>query len=112
VAVGKVRVLLLKMTAIGQQDAAEIGGGGGAMSLAAEPVLHKQRQIAGVVDVSVGEDYAADTGGCHWRCGPIAQAQGLETLKQAAVNQNAVLAVVEQKFRASDGFGASEECQR
>ena len=54
-AVAPLGVLLLDMGGILQHDAAQVGGGGGGVDGAAEPVLVKVRYPARVIDVGVGQ---------------------------------------------------------
>jgi len=54
---------------------------------AAEAVGHEPRQVAGVVDVRVGQDDVVDRGGFDRQGLPVAQPQVLEALEQAAVDQ-------------------------
>ncbi len=88
VAVGAGRVLLLQVRGVGQQDAQQVRGAGGAEDRPAESLAHQQRQRPGVVDVRVAQHYRVDRRGLEGRPGPVAQAQGLEPLEQAAVEQD------------------------
>ena len=49
-------VLLLNVGAVPQHDRGDLRGGGGAVDLPVEPLLHQHRQPAAVVGVGVGED--------------------------------------------------------
>jgi hypothetical protein len=49
------RVLLLNPSRVGQDDAAEIAGAGGAEDAAAKPLHHEPRKISAVVEVRVRE---------------------------------------------------------
>src|SRR6185436_15141103 len=54
--IGEFRVLLLQTAAIRQQDAAEILRRVGAMDARPETVAHQSRQIAGMVEMGMGEE--------------------------------------------------------
>ena len=88
--IGKVGILLLQMTGIGQQNSAQdrcvaVGAENGPP----ESVLHQQRQIAGMIQMRVGQHDGRDAGRRNRQRRPVAQAQRLEALKQAAIDQNA-----------------------
>ena len=58
VTIGEFRVLLLQMAAVRQQDAAEIRRRLGAMDARPKSVAHQSGQIAGMVEMGMGEDDA------------------------------------------------------
>ena len=98
------------MPGIGQQDAAKVCCRARADDGTAESGFHQQRQIAGVINVSMGQDNRGYTGRSDGRLGPVAQSQRLEALEQSAIDQDAVSARSFQEiFRSRDGARAPEE---
>ena len=69
------------------------------------------RQVAAMVEVRVGEDDGVDRGGVDRQRLPVALAQLLETLKQPAVDEDAMAVHLEQVLRAGHGAGGAEERQ-
>ena len=49
------RILLLDPSRVGQDDAAEIAGAGGAEDAAAKPLHHEPREISAVIEMRVRE---------------------------------------------------------
>lgn len=60
VAIGELRVTLQQMAAVDQQDLAKIGRRRRALDGAAKALLHQHRQVAGMVEMGMGEDDGAD----------------------------------------------------
>ena len=52
-----------------------------------KPVLDQQRQIAAVIEMGVGEDHRLNVARVDGKRRPVLEAQRLEALKQAAVDQ-------------------------
>ncbi|MNJ37272.1 hypothetical protein D3C77_320830 [compost metagenome] len=91
-------VLLLDMAAVAQDDLRHIPGGGAGQDGPAESILDQFRQVAGVVQVGVGQDHRVNARGLDRERGPVLLAQGLEALEQAAVDQDAATVGLEQVF--------------
>jgi hypothetical protein len=74
----------------------------------APAVLHQRRQPAAVVEVGVAQHHRV---GFAQRAGigPVALAVQLPALEQAAVEQDALAADLDQVARAGDGIGSAEE---
>ena len=102
-------VLFLQITGIRQKDGAEIGRRMGAENGSAKAALDQQRQIAGVVQMGVRENDGVDAARFDRKLRPILEPQRLETLKQAAVDEQLMLLVLDEVFRAGDRPGAAEE---
>ena len=88
-AVGECGILLLEMAAVGQQDPAEIGRRLRATRLASEAVAHQGRQVAGVIQMGMGQDDAVDTGRQDGKGCPVPEAELLQPLEQAAIHEEA-----------------------
>jgi hypothetical protein len=58
-----------------------------------------------VVDLGMGEQHSANVAWQHRQWLPVAQAQLLEALKQAAVDEQTLPIVLDQVFGAGDGLG-------
>ncbi len=95
-------LLLLQISAVWKQYLAKITGRLRAINHSAETVLDKQRQVAAVIDMRVGKDYAFDSGWIAWKRRPVFQPQRLVSLKQPAINQDAPRIMFDQVFRSSD----------
>lgn len=96
--VGVVRILLLQETAVTQQHGIEPGSRVRAIDLAREPVPRQRREVAGMVDVSVRQQYCV---GALWRDRegrPVSETQVLEALEQVTVDQDATRPALKQEF--------------
>src|SRR5882672_4210468 len=60
-----------------------------------EPLTDETRQIAGVIDVRVGEQHCIDRAGRKWSFRPIPVSQRSETLKETTIDQHALLISVD-----------------
>ncbi len=107
-AVGVFGVTFLDMAAVAKDDVAELQRRMGADDMLAEPFLDQLRQVAGVVEVGVGEDDGAQTVRVDRERRPVLLAQRLLTLEEAAIHQDRASVVLEQVFRTRDGAGAAE----
>ena len=107
--VGEGRILFLEVASIRQQDLAQIARRSGAKDRSCKSLLYKQRQIARMVDMRVRQNDGANSVRRHWKPSPVFQAQCLETLKQAAIDQNARVAAFDKKFRAGNCASAAKE---
>ena len=91
-------VLFLQITGVGQKDGAEIGRRMGAENGSAKAALDQQRQIAGVVEMGVRENDGVDAARFDRKLRPILEPQRLEPLKQAAVDEQLMLLVLDKVF--------------
>lgn len=109
--VGVVGFFFLQVTRIRQQDAAQVACCGGAEDPAAKTVAHQQWQVAAVVEVGVREyDVVYGRRIDRQRCA-IFQPQLLESLEQAAVDQQFAPAAADQGLRSGDRAVGAEESQ-
>jgi hypothetical protein len=69
-----VRLLFLQPAGVRQQDLHQIGGPPGRVHGAVEAVAAQPRQVAGVVDVGVGEDHVLDRARVDGQRIPVAAA--------------------------------------
>ena len=60
-----------------------------------EALLYEARKIARVIDVRVGKQHRIDRGGRKRRILPIPFAQRTRTLKETAINQHALVIVLD-----------------
>ena len=74
-------------------------------------VCPQTRQISDVIEVRVGQDDGVDLTRRNREFGPVAEAQLLQPLKQTAVDEDALPAVLEQIFRPGDRAGGTEKRQ-
>ena len=108
-AVGELGILLLQVPGVSQQDCAKIDGRARAINRSAEAALDQQRQIAGVIEMGMGENNGVDGARLRGKRRPILQAQRLEALKQAAVDEQPVPFVLHEEFRSGNGTDAAEK---
>jgi hypothetical protein len=87
VAVGQRGILFLDEATVRQQVLAKITGGRGGNDRPAKSVTAQQRQIAGMIEMGMGEDDLVDLLRCDRQRRPVAQPQVLVTLEQATVDQ-------------------------
>jgi len=109
--VGPARVLFLEVARIGKDDAAQIDGRRRRQHGPVETAAHHDRQVAGVIEVSVGQHHGVDRGGFDRRRIPIALPEILEPLEQPAIDEQPEAVVLEQVLRAGDGARGAEERQ-
>ena len=109
VPVGELRLFLLQMAAVGEQDLAQLVRRGRAVNPAAKALSRQQWQVAAMVDVGVGEHDRVDGLGRDRQRLPVAQAQLLESLEQAAVHQNGRVAMAQQVFGTGHGAGGTQK---
>ena len=107
--VGPLGFPFLQVGTVRQENAAEVKGGVGAMDRAFEALLDQHGQIAGMIDMRVGQDDRVNGSRVYRQRLPVAQAQLLVALEQAAIDQDARLACVDQVFRSGDGADAAKE---
>jgi hypothetical protein len=107
--VGVSRVLFLQMSGIGQQYPAQVGGGFGTEYGSAKTLFYQQRQIAGMIQMRMGQDDNGNIARRHRRRRPVAQAQSLVALEQPAIDKQAVPVIFEQIFGAGNRAGAAEK---
>jgi len=62
-----------------------------------------------VIEVGVREQNRVDPMGIDREAIPITQAQRLESLKQAAIDQQPMFGIFNEVFRAGDGSGPAQE---
>ncbi len=110
-AVGVGRVLLLEMPTVGEDDPAQLLRRRRSEDGAAVALLHQGRQVARVVDVGVGQHHRVDRFGGHGELAPVAKAQRLLTLEQAAVDEHPRPRGVEQEAASGDGPRRAEEAE-
>ena len=95
-AVGKGGVLLLQVTTVGQDNGAQVARTGRRMDLAGKSLFDQQGQVAVVVQMGMGQQDRPHCIRQHWQRRPVAQAQLLVAQKLAAVDQQALGAMLYQ----------------
>ncbi len=109
VGIGVGGLLFLEVRGVGERDAEEVRGGAGTEHRSTEAAAHDQRQVSHVVDVRVADDDGVQGRGIEGRLRPVALAQALLALEQAAVEQDGLTAVPHQVLGARDRAGGTEE---
>lgn len=94
-------LLLQQAAAIGQNDTAQVARRGTRIDLAAKAVAHQQRQVTAMVQVGMREHDRTDLGRRQRQARPVAQAQLLIPVEQAAIDQNPLIAAGDQIFRTA-----------
>ena len=82
-----------------------------AIHLASTTVPDQERQVAAVVDVRMGQDERVERARIKREWGPVAQAQLLVALEQAAVDEHAACARSDEMFRAGHRAGGAKKCE-
>ena len=109
--VGVVGILLLKLGGVEEQKPRELERGGGAVHGTAKPVAHQARQIAGMIDVRVGQDDVIERGRLERRRAPVELAQLLETLEHPGVDQHAGAVRLDEVARTRHRAGRAVETE-
>jgi hypothetical protein len=110
-AFGEGGLFLLQAAGVRQHDPAQGPGRRGAPDPAAEAVAHQPRKVTAMVEVAVGQHDRVQAGRRHRERRPVAQAQGLVALEQAAIDQHPCASCVEEVARAGHGRVGAEEGQ-
>ena len=111
VAPGEVGLLLLEMPAVRQDQAAEFLGPLGGVDAATEAVSHECGQVAGVIEVRVGDHHRVDALGRHRERGAVALAEHLIALEEPAVDQDPSVRGLDEIAGSRDGVGRTEEAE-
>src|SRR5262249_39013476 len=85
---------------------------GGAMDPAPITVAHQSRQIAGVVEMGMGEHDVGDAPRRDGEGGPVPEAELLQPLEQAAIHEYPGRIEGQEMARAGHGPGSTQELQR
>ena len=109
--VGVRRVLFLQVGAVLQHDGGELGCLGGADHATVEALAHELGQVAGVVEMRVGENDVVDGGGIHRKPGPVPLSQGGQTLIETGVDEDPGVGAFEQEAATGHGPGGAQEGQ-
>ena len=109
VAVEEGGVFFLQVSAVGQENGAQVPRAWRAMDGFGIAISRQQGQVAAVVQVRVGQHHGIDLVGRERQGLPVAQAQLLVALEQAAIHQHAVAVVAHQVFGAGDGARAAQK---
>ena len=105
-AVAPFGLALLDVRAVAQHDAAEITGLARGVNGAIEPVFEKQRQIAGVVDVRVGQKDKVNLPRRHRQ---LLVFKDVLPLLHAAVNKAAVISALDERAAARNFMGRAQK---
>ncbi len=108
---GMLGVFQLQVRGIGEQDVAQLDCSCIGIDRAVIAVAHEARQISRVVQVRVCQHAPIECRGLFRQGIPVAQAQFLQALEQAAVHQQALAFRFHQIFRARDGSGRAKKCE-
>jgi hypothetical protein len=106
---GVLGVLFHQVRGIGQQQRAEFARGGVGEDRSGEAAANQVRQVSGVIEMGVREQSPADGGGIHRQRFPIALAQLVAALEEAAIHQEAFAIGFDEIFGAGDGAGGTQE---
>ena len=107
--VGVAGLLLLQVRRVRQQQRGEVPRAGGGEDGPVVAGAHQARQPAGVIDVGVRQHHHVDRLRLHRQRRPVALAQLLGALEQAAVHQHAHPVVLEEESGAGDRARRAEE---
>ncbi len=104
-------LLLLQVAAVGEEELAQVRGAVGGDDRSAEPVPHQRGNVAGVVQVRVGQNHGVDRVRGDGEGRAVAFAAAFVALEEPAVHQHPFPPGVEQVPGAGDGVGGSEETE-
>jgi len=107
VTIGEFRILFLQVTGIRQQDFTEIRCRARTEGWSRKTLPDQQRKVAGVIEMSMREQNRIDPMGVNREAIPIAQAQRLEALEQAAIDQESVVSTLDEVLGAGNGSSAA-----
>src|SRR5262245_138236 len=110
--VGLFGVFFLKPGRVHEHHRQQIGGRRCAVNLAAETIFGEHRKVAAMVDMSMTENYRGNTLNTEGQSTPVALSQLLQALKQPAVEEDRLIAVADQVFRAGHRTGGPQKLQR
>ncbi len=111
VAVGILGIFLLKIAAIGQHDPAEIKSGSRAVNRPGKTRCCQARDIAGVVNVRMGEQNGVQLIWPERRRCPVALTVIFHTLEQTGIYQQLAVVRLHQIFRPRNGAGRTKKSQ-
>ena len=103
-------VALLQEAGIAQHDVTELAGLGAGEHASAEPGPHELRQVAGMVDMGVGEDHVVDRLGIDRKVAVLFERLLAVPLIETAVQKNPLAAGFDEMHGASRGAGRTEKC--
>ena len=104
-------VLLLQVGAVAQDDGGQIGGVASADDATAEPLADEPRQVAAMVEVSMGEHHRVQTGGRNREWGPVPTPQRGDALVEACVDQHPPSTSLDEEAAPGDRAGGTEEAE-
>jgi hypothetical protein len=112
-AVGKAGVFFLNVTAVGQQDVAQVARAWRGVHPALKALAHQEGQIATAVSMRMGEQDGMDLLRRHGQGRPVAQPQPLVALEQSTFDPLALRTPLKQVFGTGDGVGCAQkgDCQ-
>jgi hypothetical protein len=108
-AVGPLRLFFLQVRRVREHDLDQAARRRGAVHPSPESLADEERQPPGMVHVRVGHDDGIDGRGIDREVPPVPQAQLLQSLEQAAIEQHGVPARTHQVSRARDRARGAEE---
>ena len=111
VAVGPFGFFFLYLAAILEDDPGQAFGRDGTMDLARKAVLDQERKIAAVVEVGVGQQYGFDGVRLDGKRSAVFQPEVFQALEQAAVYQDPLFAVFEERFGAGDSACGAQKSE-
>jgi hypothetical protein len=100
------------MRSVGQDDAGELSRRGRAEDAPAKALTDESRQVARVIEMGVRQHDGVDRVGTHGKGLPISLPQLLQSLEQAAIDENSLASVLEKVFGSRDGARGTEKRQR
>ena len=107
---GVAGLFFLQFAGVLEHQPGERTGRPGAVDRSAKPLRDQPRQEAGVIEVGVGQDDSVDLLWSERERAPVAQLVLFVTLEEAAVDEQAGAAEVEQRAAAGDCSASSDEC--
>jgi hypothetical protein len=105
-------LLFLEVARVGQEQRQEVGRRPGGEDAPPEALLEEPGQVAAVVDVGVREHDPVERGGVDGQPIPVPQAELLEPLVEAAIEEQAPARRLHQELRAGHRADPAQELDR
>jgi hypothetical protein len=104
-------ILFLQVRRVVQQNFRQVARRGRAVDGTLEPVAHQLRQETAMIDVCVGQHHPLQRRWLEGERRPIPEPQFLQSLEHAAIDEQAIVADLEQESRAGDRAGTAVETE-
>ena len=109
VAIDVARFFFLQVTAIREQNTAQVARRVAGKNGAVETVANQRRHVSAVIQMRMCEDHRINGGGRYREWCPVAQPQRFVALEQAAIDKQSLVVLLYQIARTCDGASCASE---